>query len=75
MTAAQLARPNAVLELRVEEMAELYVNDQFAGVGFWPPQRFDLLPFLREGENSLRLVVTGSLANRYGQKPVPYGLM
>ena len=75
VTAARLARPNAVLEIRAEEMAELYVNGKFAGAGFWPPQRFDLLPFLREGENSLRLVVTGSPANRYGQKPVPYGLM
>ena len=75
VTAAQLAQPNVVFEIRAEEMAELYVNGQFAGVGFWPPQRFDLLPFLHEGENSLRLVVTGSLANRYGQKPVPYGLL
>ena len=75
VTADQLARPGAVLELRAEEMAELYVNGRFAGVGFWPPQKFDLLPFLREGENSLRLAVTGSLANRYGQKKVPYGLM
>ena len=74
-TAAQLARSSAVLELRAEEMAELYVNDRFAGAGFWPPQRFDLLPFLHEGENSLRLAVTGSLANRYGQKKVPYGLL
>lgn len=75
VTAEQLARPNALLEIRAEEMAELYVNGQFAGAGFWPPQRFDLLPFLHEGENSLRLTVTGSPANRYGQKPVPYGLL
>ena len=61
-------------QVRAEEMAELYVNGEFAGVGFWPPQSFDVRPYLREGENSLRLVVTGSLANRYGQKPAPYGL-
>ena len=62
------------LELDAEEMAELYVNGQFAGVGFWPPQRFDLKPFLREGENALLLTVTGSLANVYGDRAVWYGL-
>ncbi len=68
-----LAGPSAVLEVRAEEMAELSVNGQPVGVGFWAPQRFDLLPCLREGENRLQLTVTGSLANRYG-RPVPYGL-
>ena len=72
---SQLAQPSAVLEVRAEEMAELYVNDRFAGVGFWPPQRFNLMPYLRTGENTLRLVVTGSPANRYGNGPVPYGLL
>lgn len=72
--AETLAQPSAVIELRAEEMAELYVNGVLAGVGFWPPQRFDLRPYLKEGKNSLRLIVTGSPANRYG-KPVPYGLI
>lgn len=73
VTAGQLAHGSLVLELEAEEMAELYVNGVFAGVGFWPPQRFELKPFLREGENTLHLVVTGSLANRYGDRAVPYG--
>ena len=70
-----LTQASAVLEVRAEEMVELYVNDRFAGVGFWPPQRFDLLPHLHTGANDLRLVVTGSPANRYGNGPVPYGLL
>ena len=74
VSAAALSRPSAILELEAEDMAELWVNDVFAGVGFWPPQRFDLKPYLREGTNTLRLAVTGSLANLYGKAPVWYGL-
>lgn len=62
--------------VRAEEMAELYVNDVFCGAGFWPPQRFNVpADALREGENVFRLIVTGSLANRYGHAPVWYGLI
>jgi len=73
VTSGELSHPAVVLELHAEEMAELWVNGAFAGAGFWPPQQFDLKPYLRDGENALRLVVTGSLANLYG-KPVWYGL-
>lgn len=69
-----LAGRHAVLEVRAEEQAELSVNGVEVGVGFWSPQRFDILPFLREGENDLQLSVTGSPANRFG-RPVPYGLL
>lgn len=71
----EMDRPSLVLELEAEEMAELYVNGSLAGVGFWPPQRFELKQFLHSGENTLRLVVTGSLANLYGKRAVSYGLL
>lgn len=74
VSAAALSRPSAILELEAEDMAELWVNGVFAGAGFWQPQRFDLKPYIREGQNTLRLVVTGSLANLYGRNPVWYGL-
>lgn len=35
---------------------------------------FEVGGLLRPGANRLRLTVTGSLANRYGERPVPYGL-
>ena len=73
-TAAQAALPSAWLCLQAEEMAEVYVNGALAGVGFWAPQCFDLKPYLKVGENTIRVVVTGSLANRYGKKPVWFGL-
>lgn len=63
-----------VIRVEAEEMAELYVNGVFAGVGFWPPQNFPISKLLHEGENQLRLVVTGSLANKYGREPVWYGV-
>lgn len=46
------------------EMAELYVNDRFCDVGFWAPQRLRIPEnILKNGENRLRLVITGSRAN------------
>lgn len=62
------------LEVEAQEMAQLYINDMSAGVEFWPPQRFEITGLLKEGENELRLVVTGSLANLYGKAKVWYGL-
>lgn len=75
VTADQLTGEMIFLEIQAQEMAELSVNGQFAGVGFWPPQRFSVGPFLHEGENTFCLTVTGSLANLYGERPVPYGLL
>ena len=63
-----------VLPVQAEEMCELEVNGQDAGAAFWSPCRFELQGLLHPGENTLRLTVTGSLANRYGVRPVPYGL-
>ena len=65
----------ARLTLDAEEMAGLSVNGVDCGASFWPPHRFDIpAGTLRAGENDLRLVVTGSLANRYGKEKVWYGL-
>ena len=71
---AQAGQP-ARLALDAEEMAELTVNGVDCGASFWTPHRFDIpAGALRAGENDLRLVVTGSLANRYGKEKVWYGL-
>ena len=63
-----------LLTLPGQEMAELTVNGQPAGVSFWPPHKFPLAGLLTPGENTLTLTLTGSPANRYGKHPVPYGL-
>jgi len=76
MDKRDLPAEQAVLTVGAEEMAELYVNDVFCDVSFWSPHRlFIPADVLREGENTLRLVVTGSLANRYGRAPVWYGIL
>ena len=64
------------LEVRVEaeETAELYAGEKLIGAAFWAPQIFRISGKDREnGTMKLKLVVTGSLANRYG-RPVEYGL-
>lgn len=73
-TVCQSKSLHPVLTVNAEEMAELWVNGQFAGVSFWSTHRFDLKGLLKEGVNELKLIVTGSLANRYGKQPVSYGV-
>ena len=63
-----------LLPVQAEELCELTVNGQDAGAAFWSPCAFEVGGLLRPGANRLRLTVTGSLANRYGERPVPYGL-
>ena len=62
------------LPVQAEEMCELCVNGRDAGAAFWSPCSFELKGLLHPGVNRLRLTVTGSLANRYGLRPVSYGL-
>lgn len=69
-----LEAESILLPVQAEEMCELTVNGRDAGAAFWSPCRFELKPYLTPGINRLRLTVTGSLANRYGNHPVPYGL-
>ena len=74
ITATELQTATPLLTLTGQEMAELTVNGQPAGVSFWPPHKFPLAGLLTPGENTLTLTLTGSPANRYGKHPVPYGL-
>ena len=54
-------------------MVELYANGQFVDAAFWPPQKI-LIPreLLNRASNTLLLVATGSLANRYGKARIPF---
>lgn len=71
---ADLSRHSVTLTTHAEEMAELLVNGQSAGVGFWSPQTFELSGLLQDGDNELTLIVTGNMANLHGKHPVWYGL-
>lgn len=55
----------AVLDLgKVYETAEVFVNDQSAGVRICQPYRFDLAGFLEKGINRLRIEVTNTLGTQ-----------
>ena len=73
--AADLSQTAVTLTVDAEEMAELTVNGQPAGVAFWSPQTFVLNGLLHKGENEFILTVTGNMANLYGKHPVEYGLV
>lgn len=62
------------MNVEAEEMAQLTVNGGDAGVSFWSPHEFDLTGLVQEGENTLCLTVTGSMANLYGKESVWYGV-
>ncbi len=65
---------DVMLSLDAEEMAELYVNGRFHAAAFWQPQEIRIPADVLKNGAKLRLIVTGSMANVYGTRPVWYGL-
>ena len=59
----------------VAEQAEVYLNDVYVGYRLWAPYRLDITEYVKNGKNSLRIEVTNSLANRYGNVRLPSGLL
>lgn len=51
----------------VKFMAELWVNGAPAGVRLWPPFRFDVTGYLRDGKNQIRVRVGNTLINAMSQ--------
>lgn len=60
--------------VRGEEMAECWCNGSFVGGSFWNNHRFDIGPWLKEGANEIRLVLTGNAANLFADAKLFYGL-
>lgn len=71
---AQEITGREVFEITGEEMAECWCNGQFLGVSFYSPHRFETGPFLKKGENEIRLVFTGNAANQYESAGLMFGL-
>ncbi len=57
-----------------EEMAECFCNGELADVSFWNEHTLRIGGKLRQGENRIRLVLTGSAANIYNHANIPFGL-
>ena len=58
---------------RVGDIAEVIVNGHPAGVRAWAPHQLPIT--LHEGENTLAIRVTNSMANAYDGLQLPSGLM
>lgn len=74
---ANLDNPSQV-ELRlgdVGELAVVSVNDREAGVGLLAPYNFDITPYVKNGENIIKVTVTNSLANKYSDARISSGLL
>ena len=57
-----------------EEMVECYCNGKFVDVSLWGTHRFAIGSFLQEGDNEIKLVVTGNAANIYENAGIAFGL-
>ncbi len=68
-------RENVYLKVTGEEMAECFVNTNFAGFSLWNAHEFYLSPYLKEGENIIEIVMTGSAVNKYTCHRMDYGLV
>lgn len=62
------------ITVRGNEMAECFVNGQFAEVSYGERHHFNIGGLLQPGTNRLQLNVYGSAANRYTDQKIPYGL-
>jgi hypothetical protein len=51
----------------VKHMAQVWINDQNAGMRLWPPFRFDVTRILSKGKNRIHVRVGNLLNNSYGQ--------
>lgn len=65
---------NVMLTINANEMVEYFVNGAFAGVTMWNPHEINIMPYLNKGKNLIKLVVTGNLANKFSNTPIPYGI-
>jgi len=61
----------AYLDGPIREAAQIYVNGELAGVVWRPPFRLDVTRYLRDGENSLRMVVGNTAINSLAGQSLP----
>ena len=47
----------------VHEIAEVYINDQLVGVNICPPYIYDIKQYCKQGENTIKVLVTNLVSN------------
>jgi alpha-L-rhamnosidase len=62
---------HAYLDSPIREAAQIYLNGQPAGVVWHPPYRLDITPYLREGQNQLRILVSNTAINALAGQSLP----
>lgn len=60
---------------KVCEIAHLYINQSSIGFKMWFPYKFDITDFVKNGNNSVRVEITNSLANSISHAGLDSGLM
>lgn len=55
----------------IRDSAEIYVDNQRAGVVWHPPYRLDITRFVRPGRNSLRIIVGNTAINELAGQSLP----
>lgn len=80
---AQTVTGQECFSVRGDEMVECFCNGSFVDVSFFGETESDRMnvkhhfcvgPYLRQGENEIRLRCTGNAANIYENADIPYGL-
>ncbi|MDE3167207.1 MAG: glycoside hydrolase [Acidobacteriota bacterium] len=61
----------AWMESPVREAAQVYINGKAAGAVWKPPYQVEVTGLLREGENSIRVVVANTALNLLAREPLP----
>jgi hypothetical protein len=70
---ADEAKAKVTLDLgKVAGTAEVHVNGKMAGLRVAPPWRLEVTGFLKDGENTIEVLVYNSLANHYQTIPSGY---
>jgi hypothetical protein len=59
---------------KVCDVAQITVNGHTLGAKCWQPYRWDISQYLHQGENSLQVAVTNTLANALTEEKAPSGL-
>lgn len=59
---------------KVQNYAEIWVNDRLAGVRVWAPYRLDITGYVTEGMNKITVVVANSAANERRHTLVDEGM-
>ncbi len=66
---------NLVFDGRPNDMAEIVVNGQPAGIVAWEPWEIDISGFAKPGQNQIEICVASSLQNLFSFTPKPSGIL